>query len=243
MRALKELEASGFITREPQFHDSGARRSNRYYLNHPLAPHCSPRPNPGPHRPDSTRAPTQRGTGPVSERHPTGVPNRDPLNPPHEPPTQPDAMSVLRAMPEPWRVGGSDAQRLMPAVEAALMSGWTANNLVAYLARDPGGVRSPARVLARRLADVPDAIAGPRPTAKWCGECEDEQSRTITVTLSDGTKAGRVLSAMQSAKTATRPNGGESNWTTTCLTTCRCYWQCPARRRYWGSVAPPHTAS
>jgi len=68
MRALKELEASGFITREPQFHDSGARRSNRYYLNHPLAPHCSPRPNPGPHRPDSTR-------------HPTGVPNRDPLKP------------------------------------------------------------------------------------------------------------------------------------------------------------------
>ena len=29
MRALKELEASGFITREPQFHDSGARRSSR----------------------------------------------------------------------------------------------------------------------------------------------------------------------------------------------------------------------
>ena len=48
MRALKELEASGFITREPQFHDSGARRSSRYYLNHPLAPHRSPRPNPGP---------------------------------------------------------------------------------------------------------------------------------------------------------------------------------------------------
>jgi len=129
MRALKELEASGFITREPQFHDSGARRSNRYYLNHPLAPHCSPRPNPGPHRPDSTR-------------HPTGVPNRDPLKPPPEPPTQPDAMSVLRAMPETWRVGGSDAQRLMPAVEAALMSGWTANNLVAYLARDPRGAEA-----------------------------------------------------------------------------------------------------
>ena len=29
MRALKELEASGLITREPQFHDSGARRSSR----------------------------------------------------------------------------------------------------------------------------------------------------------------------------------------------------------------------
>ncbi len=48
MRVLKELEASGFITREPQCHDSGARRSSRYYLNHPLAPHSSARPNPGP---------------------------------------------------------------------------------------------------------------------------------------------------------------------------------------------------
>jgi DNA-binding transcriptional regulator YhcF (GntR family) len=28
MRALKELEASGFITRERQLHDSGARRSS-----------------------------------------------------------------------------------------------------------------------------------------------------------------------------------------------------------------------
>ena len=56
-------------------------------------------------------------------------------------------------------------------------------------------------------------------------------------------RSGRVLSAMQSAGTATPPNGGESNWTTTYLTICRCYWQCPARRRYWASVAPPHTAS
>jgi hypothetical protein len=189
MRALKELESKGFITRRPQFHDSGAQRSTRYYLNHPQAPHPQPRPGLGRGGPKSGRPPSQRGTGPVSERHPTGVPNRDPLNPPPEPPTQPDAMSVLRAMPEPWRVGGSDAQRLMPAVEAALMSGWTANNLVAYLARDPRGVRSPARVLARRLADVPDAIAIPRPTVEWCGECEDERSRTITVTLSDGTEA------------------------------------------------------
>lgn len=44
MRALKELEAKGFITRRAQFHESGARRSSRYYLNHPLAPHCSPVP-------------------------------------------------------------------------------------------------------------------------------------------------------------------------------------------------------
>jgi len=187
MRALKELEAIGLITRQAQFHDSGARRSSRYYLNHPLARHCLPRPDPP--RPDSKPPPSRFETGGVSGRHHPGVPDWDPLNPPDESPSQPDAVRVLRAMPEPWRVGGSDAQRLVPAVEAALMSGWTANNLAAHLARDPWGVRSPARVLARRLADLPDAIAGSRPSVKWCGECEDEQSRTSTVTLPDGTEA------------------------------------------------------
>ncbi len=44
MRALQELEATGFITRRPQFHDSGAQRSTRYYLNHPQAPHSPPHP-------------------------------------------------------------------------------------------------------------------------------------------------------------------------------------------------------
>jgi DNA-binding transcriptional MocR family regulator len=78
MRALKGLEASGFITREAQFHDSGARRSSRY-LNHPLAPHYFPRPNPGPPSGFDTGQVSTRD-GPVSEGHGTGVPNRDLLN-------------------------------------------------------------------------------------------------------------------------------------------------------------------
>ena len=144
MRALNELEASGFTTRQPQFHDSGARRSSRYYPKHPLAPHCSPRPNPGSPRPDSTRAPSECGTGPVSERHPTGVPNWAPLNPPSEPPTQPpaDATSVLRAMPQPWRVRGKDARNLTPAIEAVLASGWTTENLTRHLSRNPAASES-----------------------------------------------------------------------------------------------------
>jgi hypothetical protein len=194
MRALKGLEASGFITREAQFHDSGARRSSRYYLNHPLAPHCSPRPNPGPSRPDSTRARSQRGTGPVSEGHGTRGAKSGPLDPPSETPTQSpsDAMSVLRAMPQPWWVGGKDARNLIRAIEAAVASGWTTENLTTHLSRSPAGVRNPVRVLARRLADLSDAPAESRPTVAWCGECEDERSRTITVTLPDGTEAAAL---------------------------------------------------
>jgi hypothetical protein len=84
LRALRDLETRGFISRRPQFHDSGARRSTRYYLNHPLAPHLSPGPDAGPPRPDlgppgldSRRTPSRSRTGTVSERHPLGVPQRE----------------------------------------------------------------------------------------------------------------------------------------------------------------------
>ena len=169
MRALQELEATGFITRRSQFHDSGAQGSTPYYLNHPQAPHPAPRSDLG-----------------------RGVPNRDPLNPPLEPPTEPaaDATRVLAALPEPWRVGRKDAEILIPAIEAALASGWTLENLIPHISQNPDGVRSPARVLARRLADLPHPP--PRscpPTIAWCGECEDERSRTITIAMPDGTEA------------------------------------------------------
>ena len=47
MRALQELEATGFITRRSQFHDSEAQGSTPYYLNHPQAPHPAPRSDSG----------------------------------------------------------------------------------------------------------------------------------------------------------------------------------------------------
>ena len=199
MRALKELEATGFITRRPQFHDSGAQRSTRYYLNHPQAPHLAARPALGPPRPD-VGPPAQTGRGPVSQGDggPShsgtlrGVPNRDPLNPPLEPPTEPaaDATSVLAALPDPWRVGRADAEILIPAIQAALASGWTLENLIPRISHNLDGVRSPARVLARRLADLPRAPTRTcPPTIAWCGQCEDERSRTITIDMPDGTEA------------------------------------------------------
>jgi DNA-binding transcriptional MocR family regulator len=85
LRALKDLETRGFISRRPQFHDSGARRATRYYLNHPLAPHTS-RPDPEPPSPDLTppgpnskRPQSRCKTGTVSKQHPPGVPRREPL--------------------------------------------------------------------------------------------------------------------------------------------------------------------
>jgi DNA-binding transcriptional MocR family regulator len=47
LRALKDLETNGFITRQRQFRESGAQRSSRYYLNHPNASHRPSRPDAG----------------------------------------------------------------------------------------------------------------------------------------------------------------------------------------------------
>lgn len=191
LRALKKLEGDGLITRRPQFHDSGARRATRYYLNHPLAPHLAltPRPNTGPPGTDATPARSQARTGGVSNQDPTGVSNRDSLNPTPEPPTEPrsDVSTVLRALP--WKFSPSDATDLAPALVDALAAGWPPDGLVAHLSRNPDGIRYPARVLARRLSELPKPPVAQALALAWCGECEDPQSRTITVTLADGTDA------------------------------------------------------
>ena len=122
------------------------------------------------------------------------VQNPDPLNPPEEPPSEPSPTIPLQSMPEPWRLSGEEAMKLSPAVEYALASGWTSQSLKAHLSRRPDGGRYPAAVLARRLAELPTPPSTSlRRKTPWCGECEDEQSRTITVTPPDGVDDGRNL--------------------------------------------------
>ncbi len=190
LETLKRLEVEGFITRVAQYHESGAQRSSRYILNHPDAPHPKPGPDSGPPGPQVGRGGSDPWTGGVQDLDPPRVQNPDPLNPPEEPPSEPSLTILLQSMPEPWRLSGEEAMELSPAVEYALASGWTSQTLKAHLSRRPDGVRYPAAVLARRLAVLPTP-PGPslRRKTPWCGECEDEQSRTITVTLPDGTEA------------------------------------------------------
>ena len=104
---------------------------------------------------DTSLVSPRDGDHPTARPH--GVPNRDPLKPPIEPPTEhaADATSALGPLPESWRVGGKDAEFLIPAFEAALASGWTLENLIPHISQNPGGVRSPARVLSRRLVLQP----------------------------------------------------------------------------------------
>jgi Helix-turn-helix domain len=200
LRALRDLEERGFISRRPQFHDSGARRSTRYFLNHPQAPHFSAGPDAGPPGPDLTppgpdpdRTPSQRGTETVSQRHPPGVPQRDPLNPSSEPPSEPGAnpTRVLQAVATAWRLSARHVHPLLPAVTNALADGWSAAALTEHLIQNQCGVRDPMRVLARRLTVLPPPRQ-PTISVPWCGECEDSRSRTISVTLPDGTEAAQL---------------------------------------------------
>ena len=171
-----------------------------------------------PPRPDTTPAPSQPWTGGVSNRDPTGVPKRDPLNHTSKSPTEPrsDAMDVLTALP--WKISARDANSLEPALSAALNSGWTNESLANHLSRNPHGVHYPVRLLARRLSELPEPPAPHPPAVPWCGKCEDPQSRTITVTLHGRDRSGCVLSTVQSpgnVKERTSPvdrNRGEVNY-------------------------------
>lgn len=190
LKALRKLEDDGLVVRVAQYHESGARRSNRYVLNHPDA---TPRP-PGPDVGLPRSATTTGAVRSPEEDRPSAVPPRvhgtDSLNPSGEPSSEPSSAFVLESLPTPWRVTGRDARKLSPAIEAAFAAGWTSQTLVAHLSSRPEGVRYPAAVLARRLTELP----APPPfsvgqKAPWCGECEDPLSRTITVTQLDGTEA------------------------------------------------------
>src|SRR6476660_8624167 len=88
--------------------------------------------------------------------------------------------------------------RISPAIKHALASGWTSQSLKAHLSQRPDGVRNPAAVLARRLAELPTPPStSPRRSTPSCGACEDEQSRTITVSLPDGTEAAAFCPKMR----------------------------------------------
>ena len=196
--ALRDLETRGFISRHPQFHDSGARRSTGYYLNHPLAPHLSPSPAPDSPRPDqglpgpdSRRPPSRCQTAAVPQPHTPGVPQRDTLNPATESPSEPSeaAAGILRAVTEAWKLSSRGALSLLPAVESAVAHGWPAADLTEQLVTN--GLRHPVGVLVRRLIGSPPSRNPYPATVPWCGECEDAHSRTITVTEPDGTEAAQ----------------------------------------------------
>ena len=169
MRALKELEATGFITRRPQFHDSGAQRSTRYYLNHPQAPHLAARPALGPPRPDVTPGPNRdgpritAGRGTVPERDPTGGPKSGPLEPPIRTTNRTSsrchecARRFTRSL-EGWPSGCRNPDTCHPSRASV---GLDPRKPHPTLSHNLDGVRSPARVLARRLADLPRAPTGP----------------------------------------------------------------------------------
>lgn len=214
LKVLGQLEHDGLVQRVAQFHSSGARRSSLYLLNHPEAAHWPPHPGVGLPGSVSETGPVRYSDQPSPADEPPRVQGSDVLNLSEEPSTKPSSTLVLGSLPGPWRVDGQEARKLLPAIEAAFAAGWTSQTLVAHLSARPEGVRHPAAVLARRLAELPVPPAFPAGRkAPWCGECEDSLSRTITVTQSDGTEAAAFCPrcSPQKQSESTRLRGGEIN--------------------------------
>ena len=129
LETLKRLEVEGFITRVAQYRESGAQRSSRYLLNHPDARHLKRGPGSGPPGPQVGQGGSDPWTGGVQDLDPRGSRIRT-LDPPEEPPSEPSLTILLQSMPEPWRLSGEEAMELSPAVEYALVSGWTSRTLM-----------------------------------------------------------------------------------------------------------------
>ncbi|WP_408068694.1 helix-turn-helix domain-containing protein [Williamsia herbipolensis] len=110
-RILAELEATDLLLVASRTRGNGSTRSNRYYLNHPDAPHViGELDDENEDRADeveraAARAIARAGSAPVGSHHetpppshsetpeglttrPLGVSHRDPLNHPYEPPTR-----------------------------------------------------------------------------------------------------------------------------------------------------------
>jgi len=148
----------------------------------------------------------------VSQRHPPGVSQWDPLNPSNEFPSEPSGTTdgILAAVTEAWKLSTQEARSLLPGFASALAHGWPAAKLTEYLVQNTSGARDPVRVLARRLADLA-ALRDPRPaTVPWCGHCEDTQSRTITVTNPDGTEVAQFCPRCSPQVHRARPSGRAS---------------------------------
>ena len=160
----------------------------------------------------SETGPSRNETGTVSQRHPPGVSEWDPLNPSTESPSEPSGITaeILAAVTEAWKLSTREARSLLPGIESALAHEWPPAELTEHLVQNTTGARDPVRVLARRLADLA-ASRDPCPaTPPWCGHCEDTQSRTITVTNPDGTEVVQFCPRCSPQLHRTRPSGRAS---------------------------------
>jgi hypothetical protein len=77
------------------------------------------------------------------------------------------------ALADHWRLIQAQRARLVPAVQAALDTGWTPQTWASATGKNVTGVRNPYAVLATRLS--PAVMPGPAarlPRPPWCGECD-----------------------------------------------------------------------
>jgi Helix-turn-helix domain len=90
------------------------------------------------------------------------------------------ASEFFAALADAWLLTAGQRARLVPAVEAALNTGWTPDELAEFTGGNTGGVRNPYAVLAARLspAELPQRRDSAPRRPPRCGEC-DERTRML----------------------------------------------------------------
>jgi hypothetical protein len=180
-RVIRSLEERGLITTVARTRESGVSTSNRYFINHPEAPHVEGVSSA--YEAVSVGGQIVRGAGDKlsggggrdvrgrgTSGPPTGRTSCPPLNYPDEHPTdqgsdgeiqddQPrlvagEVLDGLAELDSRMRFSPRDRALLAPFVSAAINTGWPASALKRHLIRElPAEVGNPAGLVRSRLTD------------------------------------------------------------------------------------------
>ncbi|MEU2267573.1 hypothetical protein ABZ568_14385 [Streptomyces olindensis] len=166
-RALRELEAAGYLERRRERTPTGQVRTRTYFYDVPGG-HSAPDGPPKPPRPGKRPAPTDPAAAPRREAAPAPGPEEPGSPAPALADADPKAVAVLTSLRrvDPRLVlSAQEAARLAPAVAEWLAAGVGPREITELLtARLPDRFRArPASVLAFRLRETPLPVPPPAP--------------------------------------------------------------------------------
>ncbi|MEV2211072.1 hypothetical protein AB0H86_06165 [Streptomyces sp. NPDC050997] len=184
-RALRELEAAGYLERRRERLSTGQIRTRTYFYDVPGGtPDPSPDPDPtpdpsGPPEPPKPRRPRQQRAAATAAPTSVPVPVREPMHAPAQseaevPPPLADAdpqavavLTALRRVDPRLILSGREAACLAPAVAQWLAAGVGASQITELLTAGlPGQLLvRPAGILAFRLRETPLPLPAPLPSA------------------------------------------------------------------------------
>ncbi|HET6354902.1 hypothetical protein [Streptomyces sp.] len=165
-RALRELEADGYLERRRERGPGGVLRTRTFFYDVPVGDQPAPPVPPSPPRPRRS-GPSPRKPEPQPQPEADAEPDTKPAPEPSPPPatTEPDPRAVvilasLRIVDRRLLLSRREVDRLAPAVTQWLARGVSPEEITSHLTtRLPNPLRArPARILGYRLRELPPPL-------------------------------------------------------------------------------------